>query len=127
MGNRTEALRKARERYRRVRETTQFRMQRRRARSLRRATEAAAAGDFTDADVLRLWQVQRGECLHCGARLGNTFEGADFHVDHLTPLSRGGSNWPRNLALACPACNLSKGAKTPAEFRLHLRRRAAVS
>ena len=42
--------------------------------------------------------------------------GGDYHVDHVIPLILGGSNGPENLVIACPRCNLSKGAKMPHEF-----------
>lgn len=38
------------------------------------------------------------------------------HIDHVWPLSKGGSNGPENLVLACAECNLRKSAKTPMEF-----------
>lgn len=34
-------------------------------------------------------------------------------LDHIKPLSRGGSNWPSNLRPICTPCNLAKGAKWP--------------
>lgn len=88
----------------------------------RRARLAGAAGRHTEADVVRLWQRQRGECARCGVRLGSRSEERAFHVDHITPISRGGSNWPRNLQLLCPLCNTRKKDKTPAEFTLYLLR-----
>lgn len=88
----------------------------------RRARLARAEGRHSRADLIRLWHRQRGECARCGVRFGKRPSDNGFHVDHVTPLSRGGSNWPRNLQLLCPSCNCSKGAKTPAEFTLYLRR-----
>lgn len=38
------------------------------------------------------------------------------HVDHIIPLSKGGSHTAANLCCSCAACNLSKGAKMPEEF-----------
>lgn len=38
------------------------------------------------------------------------------HLDHKNPISRGGTNWPRNLQWLCAACNLSKGAATMREW-----------
>ena len=34
-----------------------------------------------------------------------------FEVEHITPLSRQGTNDEANLALACRSCNLHKGAR----------------
>ena len=33
------------------------------------------------------------------------------HVDHITPVARGGSDWPTDLQPLCAACNLRKGAE----------------
>jgi hypothetical protein len=35
-------------------------------------------------------------------------QGANFHVEHVMPSSRGGASDPDNLAWCCPACNLRK-------------------
>lgn len=45
-------------------------------------------------------------CRYCGTGLG------PFHVDHVVPISQGGSNSARNLVLACDTCNTRKGART---------------
>lgn len=50
-----------------------------------------------------------GVCAYCRSK---PYE----HLDHAIPISRGGTNWPANLRPACANCNLSKHAKTPAEF-----------
>lgn len=51
-----------------------------------------------------------GKCIYCGDTDG------PFHVDHVFPFSRGGSDDPANLALACATCNLSKSDMTIAEW-----------
>lgn len=51
-------------------------------------------------------------CFYCG---GQTLK-KNRHVDHVIPLSRGGTHSVSNLAIACADCNLRKGTKTPAEF-----------
>lgn len=50
------------------------------------------------------------KCAYCGDECG------PFHVDHVTPRSRGGRHSFDNLVVACAACNLSKGAKTVEEW-----------
>lgn len=51
-----------------------------------------------------------GECYFCGKKTKN------LSVDHLVPLSRGGTDDPTNLVAACHHCNQLKGNKTPKEF-----------
>ncbi len=43
-------------------------------------------------------------CRHCGA----TKEETTLHVDHILPVSRGGTDTMDNLQTLCEACNLSK-------------------
>lgn len=69
-----------------------------------------AEGTHTTQDILRMKKVQRGKCYYCGCKL------TKYHVDHVIPLSRGGSNDPSNLVLACPSCNTSKGDRLPSEW-----------
>ncbi|MFG3405618.1 HNH endonuclease [Streptomyces sp. NPDC048142] len=38
------------------------------------------------------------------------------HIDHVNPISKGGADAPHNLLPACAPCNLSKGAKSLAEW-----------
>jgi len=76
------------------------------------ARKRSAAGSHTDMDITILYINQNGKCIYCGCVLGKK-----YHVDHVVPLSRGGSNDFDNLALACPHCNSSKGAKLLSEWR----------
>lgn len=39
-----------------------------------------------------------------------------FHIDHIEPVSRGGSNRDENLCVACAPCNLRKSAKSAGEW-----------
>lgn len=77
----------------------------------RRARKQLAGGSFDESDVKHLLSAQRGMCCYCGCTMGGKHT-----VEHLVPLSRGGTNWPSNLALACGPCNARKGAKTVEEF-----------
>jgi hypothetical protein len=50
----------------------------------------------------------QARCQYC--RLHESLQGATFHIEHVIPLSKGGSSSLENLALACPGCNLHKAA-----------------
>jgi 5-methylcytosine-specific restriction endonuclease McrA len=52
----------------------------------------------------------RHRCAYCRV----DFE--TLQIDHVTPVSRGGSDAIGNLVLACVPCNKSKGTQTAAEF-----------
>lgn len=78
----------------------------------RRARLINAPGTHTAADIRALYDEQQGQCSYCGIRLFD-----DYHVDHVQPISRGGSNGVENLLLACPECNLSKNDKTLDEWK----------
>lgn len=46
-------------------------------------------------------------CQYCGAKS----PAVELHVDHITPVSSGGTNELENLITACASCNLGKGAR----------------
>lgn len=77
----------------------------------RRASVEAADGRYTARDVEWIFKAQRGKCAACRRSLKR-----GYHVDHIVALKNGGSNWPRNLQLLCPPCNVRKHAKDPIEF-----------
>jgi len=77
---------------------------------LRRHKERAAGPMPHRFELGLLICRQDGKCVYCSDLL------TKFHVDHRTPVSRGGGNDILNLQLLCPACNMRKGAKTHEEF-----------
>ena len=62
--------------------------------------------------VMRQTVLERDDytCVYCGRR------GGRLGLDHLVPVSRGGTSELSNLVTACVACNSAKGARTPQEW-----------
>jgi hypothetical protein len=58
--------------------------------------------------------IRRAEdrCEYCG--LSQAGQEALFHVDHVVPVTAGGTAALENLALACVSCSLRKGARQQA-------------
>lgn len=81
-------------------------------RNKRRSLEIGASGFHTPADTKAILSAQDHRCAYCRTDLRK----AKRHLDHIMPLSRGGSNDPSNLQWLCAPCNLSKGAKDPIDF-----------
>ena len=52
-------------------------------------------------------------CAYCGATIE---DGARLTLDHLRPVSRGGSNEASNLVTCCCKCNSSRGNRPVAAF-----------
>ena len=77
----------------------------------RRARKHGADGSHTSSDAKRIRLVQGDKCAYCRARLNGR-----GHLDHIVAISRGGSNWPKNLQWVCALCNTRKHAKDPIEF-----------
>lgn len=76
--------------------------------AIKRAHDHGAKGTYSPDDIARQYSKQGGRCYWCGNQLNNA-----YHIDHVIPISRGGTNWPANLVCACQFCNLSKGNKLP--------------
>lgn len=75
------------------------------------AKRRLAEGRHTTADVKRRLLLQGFKCADCGKSVKS-----EYHVDHITPIALGGSNWPSNLQILCPSCNQHKHAKHPLDW-----------
>lgn len=78
---------------------------------LRRARKAGADGFYTVHDVRRILVDQKYKCANCMCDVSEK-----YHVDHIMPLKLGGTNWPSNLQMLCPTCNMRKSAKHPIDW-----------
>lgn len=77
----------------------------------RRARVKNAEGQHTADDILLQIKSQKRKCWWCGCKLTDSYE-----VDHLTPLNRGGTNWPNNIVISCKHCNTSRQDRLPHEW-----------
>lgn len=77
----------------------------------RRAKKLSNGGTFTKEDIQNIYEWQKGQCYWCKKVVGK-----NYHIDHIWPISKGGSNNPENLCISCPSCNHRKHNKTPMEF-----------
>lgn len=60
-----------------------------------------------------VFKKTNGKCFYCNESL--LIDGG-WHIEHMHPISRGGSNDISNLVPSCPICNLTKNTKTAKEF-----------
>lgn len=97
-------------RKRRYKENPPDRISQRSACHKRRLRIRENGGQYTKLDIENIFKGQRGKCAYCRKILKK------FHIDHIVPLSKNGSNWPRNIQLLCASCNLAKNSKMPEDF-----------
>lgn len=67
-------------------------------------------GSFTPGQIEALRRLQKNRCAACEKPL------TEYHIDHVMPVAKGGSNDISNIQLLCPKCNRQKSAKHPVEF-----------
>lgn len=79
-----------------------------RAGACRRAEREGAKGSFSTDDVLWLVSRQKQKCAICKKLFPPPGTRYRFDIDHIVPLSKGGSNNLKNLQLLHRSCNLKK-------------------
>lgn len=66
---------------------------------------------FRDVGVVEkeliAWRDQATDCAYCACKLAD----GERHIDHIVPISAGGTSEPTNLTVCCASCSLSKAAK----------------
>lgn len=71
-----------------------------------------AAGVMPDRwEIMRMVCQQDGRCIYCKELLPER-----YHIDHKTPVIRGGRNDQENLQLLCGSCNSKKHTRTHEEY-----------
>jgi 5-methylcytosine-specific restriction endonuclease McrA len=71
----------------------------------KRAAKRNSQGKFTAGEWANLKEIYNHSCANCMIRDSN------LTVDHIIPLSKGGSNSLSNIQPLCLSCNCSKSAK----------------
>lgn len=71
---------------------------------------------YTETDLDLIYRLQDGMCLYCEKKIERRCSKVGTHLDHMAPLSRGGSDAAANVAFACATCNLKKHNSTAEEF-----------
>lgn len=82
-----------------------------RAKCAERRALKMAGGSHTKEDIEEIMSMQGGKCAYCKSGISKK-----YHVDHIIPLSKGGSNQRSNLQCLCPSCNMRKSAKDPVDW-----------
>lgn len=74
----------------------------------RRRKERLTAGGakHTRSQVEEILAIQEHRCIYCNRRFENGFAAT---IDHLLPVSLGGTDWALNILMACHACNSRRG------------------
>jgi 5-methylcytosine-specific restriction endonuclease McrA len=100
-----------RERARRRRQMPHVRAAAREASNRWRALQVSAPGfDYCTPEKLEARCALYGyRCAYCGSERAR-------EIDHVIPLSRGGTHFPSNLVPACRRCNAAKCARTLDEW-----------
>ena len=78
-----------------------------------RAVRPTIRARFSKAERAAIARSQRYKCMYCGVRLTSD----NLQIDHMDPVSRGGSNDDENLQALCRRCNIRKGNHKDEEFR----------
>ena len=71
-------------------------------------------GKYEDITLAKLYKRDNGKCYICGKHLilNDKYNRPDAPtIEHVVPISKGGTNTWSNVKLACRECNVKKGTK----------------
>lgn len=68
----------------------------------------------TSKVLLEMLKQQNHKCVYCECKISHKLK--NIHLDHIVPISAGGTHSILNVQWLCASCNLSKGAKHPIDF-----------
>lgn len=77
----------------------------------RRKHRLRGLGTYNHDDIQQILRDQKGRCAGCTAKILKTYT-----IDHIVPISKGGTNERRNLQLLCVGCNSRKATKHASEW-----------
>lgn len=77
----------------------------------RRARKLANGGSHTPEQIEELYAKQHQRCAGCNKSIRKHYE-----IDHIIPITRGGSNDISNIQLLCMPCNRTKHNKPPEQW-----------
>lgn len=77
---------------------------------------------FTAKEKRALYTQQEGICNGCRQKMPM----GGMAVDHIIPISKGGSDRLSNLQMLCTSCNSTKGDGTMAQLRARLQQKGVV-
>ncbi|AOG22403.1 HNH endonuclease [Acidovorax sp. RAC01] len=80
-------------------------------REFRQRRSGKKIGRLPPGTVKKIGTRQKWMCVVCRRSIKDA-----YHVDHITPIARGGDHSPLNIQLLCPTCNVRKSAKDPIDF-----------
>jgi len=87
---------------------------------LRKSRVRGAEGKCSLVEWKAIIEAQKGRCNGCG------IDSEPLTLDHIIPISRGGSNWPSNIQGLCFTCNMRKSKMTMEEFMMRQNGRTKV-
>lgn len=71
---------------------------------------------ITESQIVAIWEELQGRCAYCGISIFLDME-KDVTIEHIIPITRGGTGDLSNITLVCLSCNTSKGDKLYDEWK----------